>query len=219
MRRAAPLAFAALLAAATAAWAAETLAPPNLPSPDTWVPTAGGQIRILDKQKAQSRLLALKVGETVHVETLSITLRACMVRPPVLPPDAAGFLEISDSREGEPGFHGWMLAHEPGVAMLESPVYGIRVAGCEKPTDAAIAAAMPPPPAPKTDAASPPDATTRGGAPAAGGTPGGAPHAPPAPSVEPPMPSGQDLGGGDEAPPPPAPASPASPDAPPQDRP
>lgn len=203
MKRTAALACVALLAALPQAVAAETLAPPNLPAPDTWVPTAGGQIRILDKQKAQSRMLALKVGETVQVETLSITLRACMVRPPVLPPDAAGFLEIADSREGEPGFHGWMLAHEPGVAMLESPVYGIRVAGCEKPTDAAIAAVMPPPPAPRTIAV-----------PAQGAT--AAPPAVPPPSVEPSMPPGQDLGAGDEAPPPPAPGSP---DAPPQDRP
>ncbi len=129
--------------AASAARAAEPLAAPNLPAADTWVPTGGGAIRVLDKQKAQSQLLQVKLGQTVRFETLSITLRACMVHPPVLPPDEAGFLEVTDSREGEPGFHGWMLSHESGLAMLESPVYGVRVTGCDTPTDEAIAAAMP----------------------------------------------------------------------------
>ena len=137
------LGAAAMLMAASGARAAEPLAPPNLPPADTWVPTGGGAVRVLDKQKAQSRLLLVKLGQTVQFETLSITLRACVVHPPALPPDDAGFLDVTDSRESEPGFHGWMLSHEPGLAMLQSPVYGVRVTGCETPTDAAIAAVMP----------------------------------------------------------------------------
>ena len=139
---AAAIAFPSTLACSPAN-AATPLASPSLPAADTWVPTGGGSLRVLDKQKAQSQVLDLKVGQTAQFETLSITLRACVVHPPMVPPDAAGFVVVTDSRDGEPGFHGWMLSGEPGVATLESPVYGVRVSGCAPPTDAAVAAAMP----------------------------------------------------------------------------
>ena len=140
-----------LLSAGAAA--AETVAPPDLPPGDTWVRTDGGTIRVLDKQKAQSHVLALNNGQTATFESLSITLVACVARPPELPPNAAGFVQITDNRAGEPGFHGWMLAGQPGLASLQSPVYSVRVVACLKPTDAQIAAAIPPkPPAPPPQA-------------------------------------------------------------------
>ena len=174
------------------------------------MPTGGGTVRVLDKQKAQSRELDLAVGQTVQFETLQIPLRACMVHPPLLPPDEAGFLQVTDSRESEPGFQGWMLSHEPAVAMMESPVYGVRVTGCRKPTDAAVAAAMPQrEPAVTTPAAASPD------------TPGGTAPGEPAPAVPlAPAPSEPlDVGtpapaGAITAPSPGRPAAPAQPAAP-----
>ena len=47
-----------------------------------------------------------------------------------MPADAAAFLDITDSNPGMPGFHGWMLADEPAVSMLQHPVYDVRLAGC-----------------------------------------------------------------------------------------
>ena len=49
-------------------------------------------------------------------------------------PDAAAWLEISDSRRaaGAPDvFRGWMFANAPGVSMLEHPVYDLRVIDCK----------------------------------------------------------------------------------------
>ena len=143
------------------AQAAEPVAPPDLPPADTWVPTGGGQIRVLDKQKAQSHLIALKTGQTATFETLSLTMLACDIHPPSIPGNEAGFLQITDSRAGEPGFHGWMIARQPGLATLQSPVYGVRIVGCEKPTEAAIEAALPPkPPPPSSPPPSPPPLPT-----------------------------------------------------------
>ncbi len=146
-----------LLADAWAARAAETVPPPALPPSGLWIASDSGAIRVLDKQKAQSRLIPLHVGQSVTFGTLSVTLRACMTHAPTVPEDAAGFLVVTDSSAGEPGFDGWMLQHEPFAAMLQSPVYGVRLAGCAKPTEAALAAAPPPPPAPAIPA---PGATT-----------------------------------------------------------
>ncbi len=163
-----------------AAQAAENVQPPDIPPADVWVKTGGGQIRVLDKQKAQSRLLTLKTGEKANFETLTLTMLACVVRAPGLPENAAGFLEVSDSRNGEPGFRGWMIEREPGLATLQSPVYGVRVVACDKPTPEAIAEALPPKPPPASEP--PPDVTTP------------APPDPAKPDADLAPPPGQDLG-------------------------
>ncbi len=62
--------------------------------------------------------------------SLRITVQACAVRPPDQPQDAAAFLHITDSHDGEPDFTGWMIASAPSVSMLEHPVYDVRVTGC-----------------------------------------------------------------------------------------
>ncbi len=182
-----------LLAVPVGARASSTVAPPVLPAPDTWIPTAGGTVRVLDKQKADSRAIPLKVGGTATFETLSITLRACDAHAPDVPQDSAAHLTVTDSRAGEPGFQGWMFASEPFAAMLQSPVYGLRVIGCDPPTPAAVAAAMPAPPVAN------PDEGTAGAAPPAATAAPGAPQPAdvPPPTDMPPPPAGQDLGDGD----------------------
>ena len=109
---------------------ADPVTPPDISPPDTWQPRQSGTLRLLNKLDSTTSTLTLHVGETRRVESLSITLKACDVRPPDLPQDAAAQLTVADSREGAPGFDGWVLANEPAAAMLEHPVYDIRLAGC-----------------------------------------------------------------------------------------
>ena len=178
-----------LLAMSGPALASTILAAPVLPPPATWIPTAGGTIRVLDKQKAASQVMVLKVGETAHFETLSVTLDACDAHAPSVPADAAGRVTIADSRTGEPGYRGWMFRNEPWVAMLQSPVYGVRVVGCDKPTAEVVAAAMPPPPPPPPPPTTAPSTTSP-------------PPAAPAPPTDLQAPPGQPLGDPDAVPPP-----------------
>ena len=136
------LAFVVLLAATCATppvRASETVAPPVLPDPGAWLPRKDADLRLLDKVGAQATPLLLVVGQSSVFHSLSITLRACVTRPPELPPDSAAFLDIVDSHEGQPGFHGWMFSGEPQVAMLENPLYDIHLLSCR--------ADAPPPPA------------------------------------------------------------------------
>ncbi len=109
---------------------AETVTPPTISPPDTWVPRQAGTLRVLNKLDSTITTLTLKRGETKTLQTLSITLKACAVRPEDLPQDATAQLSVTDSREGAPGFQGWILANEPAAAMLEHPVYDIQLAGC-----------------------------------------------------------------------------------------
>lgn len=128
-----------LLAAAAGAQTAPPLASPGAAPPDgatpapepAWVPEGAARIEVLNKIDAVSRNFTVKVGQSVEVGSLSVAVQACQARPKDQPADWAAFLVITDSRPGEPDFHGWMLAQEPWVAMLQSPVYDVRVIRCE----------------------------------------------------------------------------------------
>lgn len=108
---------------------AQTSAPPAAAGPD-WLPRSGVELQALDKVTARSTVLDGRVGQTLHFESLSIVVTACVVRPPDRPADAAAFVQITDSHQGEPGFRGWMLQDEPALSMFEHPLYDIRLNGC-----------------------------------------------------------------------------------------
>ena len=87
-------------------------------------------MQALDKVTARSSVLTGRVGQPLQFGTLSISVTSCVVRPPDQPQDAAAYVEITDSHPNGPGFHGWILADEPSVAMFEHPLYDIRLNGC-----------------------------------------------------------------------------------------
>ena len=98
-----------------------------------WVPMRSARLQALDKVTARITILEARVGGSVGFGTLTINLRACQGRSPDEVPDAAAWMEITDSRArpgSPPAFRGWMFANAPGVSMLEHPVYDIRVLEC-----------------------------------------------------------------------------------------
>jgi hypothetical protein len=103
---------------------------PDISPPDTWQPRQSGTLRVLNKIDSTVSTLTLKVGETMPFQSLQITLSGCFVRPPDLPADATAHVAIVDSRPDQPGFNGWILKNEPGLNMLEHPVYDVQLAGC-----------------------------------------------------------------------------------------
>jgi hypothetical protein len=109
--------------------AAQTPGPASSPGPD-WLPRTTAELQVLDKVSAHATPLTLKVGQAADNASLSITLRACMVRPPDREQDSAAYLDIQDSRPGAPGFHGWMFSNEPSLSMLEHPIYDVRLVSC-----------------------------------------------------------------------------------------
>jgi hypothetical protein len=94
------------------------------------VPAKGVTLMVLNKIDSRSRTLAIPAGKAATVGTITITARSCEIRPPDQVPDAAAWLDITDSDPKAPTFHGWMLAREPAVSVLPSPVYDVRVTGC-----------------------------------------------------------------------------------------
>ena len=82
---------------------------------------------MINKISAATRTLTIPVGQTVKIGTLSVTVQACVVRPPNMPGDAAAFLSITG---GPTPFARWNLRSEPALAMFQDPIYSLRVRGC-----------------------------------------------------------------------------------------
>jgi len=105
---------------------------PVTPPQNVWLPKTVADLMALDKVTARATPLSVRAGASVNFGTLSIAVRACAVRPPDQPADAAAFLDITDSHAGGPQFHGWMLLSAPALSMLEHPIYDVRLAGCHE---------------------------------------------------------------------------------------
>jgi hypothetical protein len=126
-----PLALALLLLATPAlAQTPPAVPPPPVPAPETWLPRQGVDLTALDKVTARVTQLSGRIGQTLNFGSLVIIPRACIVRGPDQPADQAVYLDITDSRAPDLGFHGWMLLSAPALSMLAHPVYDIRLAGC-----------------------------------------------------------------------------------------
>jgi hypothetical protein len=111
-------------------------AKPIPPPPALAVPT-GPQVVVLqglDKVTARISLVEVPVGGSARFGSLLIAARACQKSPPEEPPEAAAFLEITETLTGATAssvFSGWMFASSPALSALEHPVYDVWVKDCK----------------------------------------------------------------------------------------
>jgi len=99
-----------------------------LAGPAAAIPGKAVLLQGLDKVTARTVTFEAAVGQTLRFGTLEIVVRACDRTPPTEPPESAVFLEIYETRPGEPRtdlFHGWMFASSPALNALEHPVYDV----------------------------------------------------------------------------------------------
>ncbi|MBV1837452.1 DUF2155 domain-containing protein [Acetobacter estunensis] len=113
------------------ALAAAPLAPPAMYPADTWQGRDTAVLRVLNRLDSHVQTLTVQAGSTTHYETLEIGVARCLQQAPTLRPDAAAWLDIQDTRPQGAVFHGWMLAGEPSVGILESPIYDVRIVTCQ----------------------------------------------------------------------------------------
>ena len=109
----------------------DTAPTPPQPIQLIWQPQGSAQVQVLDKVNAQSTVLDVKVGQQGKFGSLTIQVQACKIHPADQARDSAAYLTITDSHADVPGFQGWMLANEPSASMLQSPIYDVRVVGCQ----------------------------------------------------------------------------------------
>ncbi len=100
----------------------------------TYVPTDTAVLRWLDKVTGRVNTLDARVGNTVRLGTLSISVENCMTRPPEETPESGAFLQIWETKPGEESvkvFSGWMFSSSPALSAMDHPVYDVWVLDCE----------------------------------------------------------------------------------------
>jgi hypothetical protein len=112
-------------------------------------------LRALDKITGRTTDIDAPAGVPVRYGSLIITAQFCYTVPPEEPPETTAFLQIDESKPGQPVtrlFSGWMFASTPALNALEHPTYDVWVITCktEEPAKAAAEAA------PKAVPAAPP---------------------------------------------------------------
>jgi hypothetical protein len=106
---------------------------PPVPASTVWVPGKQAQLTILDKIYGSARTISANIGTPFSVRFLTVTVLACWIRPPSLPPDAAVFLQVTDSHAptgSPPEFRGWIFHAEPGLSGMSDAATDISVSGC-----------------------------------------------------------------------------------------
>ena len=104
--------------------------PAPTPIQPGWVARGTAELQVLDKVNARTAVLSVKIGQAIRYGAIEIAVQACFARPAEQSPDAAAFLVVTDPRPGASGFRGWMFAANPTIAILEHPIYDIRVLAC-----------------------------------------------------------------------------------------
>ncbi len=90
-------------------------------------------IRVLDKVTARVAEVKLPVEKPYDFGTLSIVAHTCRMTPPEETPEAAVFLDVTETKPGVTAmkvFSGWMFASSPALSAMEHPVYDIWLVGC-----------------------------------------------------------------------------------------
>ncbi len=108
---------------------------PAIPQPpaaaaSTWMPAGTAELRLMNKVDSHPITVMLPVGQQTAYGSLTITLKSCLARPADQIQDWAAYLDVVDSHQDEPSFHGWTLANEPWLGMLEHPIYDVRLIAC-----------------------------------------------------------------------------------------
>jgi hypothetical protein len=106
---------------------------PSVAAPTAWLPGKQAQLTILDKIYGSASRISANIGTPFSVRFLTVTVLACWIRPPNLPPDAAAFLQVTDSHApvgSPPEFRGWIFHAEPGLSGMSDAATDISVNGC-----------------------------------------------------------------------------------------
>ena len=108
--------------------------PAPAPARDAMIAEPAALLQGHDKLTAHLYDFAAPVGTPVRFGTLSIIVRDCETNPPEDRPESAAFLQITETRHGEPEkqlFSGWMFASSPALSALQDPVYDVELLACK----------------------------------------------------------------------------------------
>lgn len=106
-------------------------------------PMNTAHLQTLDKVTGRTGTAKVRVGDTVKLGTLFLSVKTCRKAPPIEQPEAAAFIQVwqpvrngygaqaTQNQESEWVFSGWMFASSPSVSAMDHPVYDVWVIDCE----------------------------------------------------------------------------------------
>lgn len=115
----------------------------------TWQGRGAAVLRVLNRVDSRIELLTIPVDGEGRYGSLHIALHRCVDRPPTLPGDAAIQATMTDDSDPAVKFDGWMMAAEPALAVLQSPLYQVSVVSCGGDVRAPLVGPLPAAPQPR----------------------------------------------------------------------
>lgn len=104
------------------------------PVPDQkWVYGHVAELGVLNKVDGSTKILTIPVGGQATSGDLSVSVQACVVRPPGALPNAAVFLTLQSADPTAmptPIYRGWMVKSMPGAGDVENADEAFRIISC-----------------------------------------------------------------------------------------
>jgi hypothetical protein len=100
----------------------------------TFEPKNQAVLRTLDKVTARTATVTVNINQPIAFGTLVVVVRSCQETPPEEQPEAAAFIEITDTppeREARTVYSGWMFASSPSLSALQHPIYDVWLVDCK----------------------------------------------------------------------------------------
>lgn len=103
------------------------------PAPtNDWVPGKTARIGVLDKVDGSTSTLIIPVGGQAAVGDLTVSVQACVMRPPGQLPDSAAFITLQSNATQSGGkiYNGWMVHSAPGATDAGDAGEAFRIITC-----------------------------------------------------------------------------------------
>lgn len=100
--------------------------------PDSWTSETTATLGVLNKVDGSTSKMVLKVGGPAQNSgDLSVSVQACLTRPPGQLPDVAVFLTVTpQQQQAVPLYRGWMLRSAPGATFVGNAGQTFRIISC-----------------------------------------------------------------------------------------
>ncbi len=112
---------------------AQPTAPDIAPTPaNNWVPGKTAELGVLNKVEGSTKTLTIPVGGQASAGDLTVSVQACVTRPPGTLPDSAVFVTLQSNAPEGGGqvYRGWMVHSAPGATDVGDADDAFRVIAC-----------------------------------------------------------------------------------------
>lgn len=100
---------------------------------NSWLYGHTAELGVLDKVDGSTEIITVPVGGQTTAGDLTVSVQACVTRPPGELPNAAVYLTLQTTKadaSSAPIYQGWIVKSEPGAAISENADEAFRIINC-----------------------------------------------------------------------------------------